>query len=356
MRSTRRLGLLVLCPALTFAQTLPNFSGVFLESQTQGRLVKRAWARTPENPLVLQIEQTPDNLQVTEFLNGSQATFVFNLNGKPSINDWPGEGQSSDRLTFRDGRLVIRSERGTHWAFGALQEESWKLSSDLQTLAIQPTLKGPRNMVRPDVFEIETYTREMALQPALEKAAKASRANTCVTAPTHPLKRPRDISRGVELWGTTFKQLGSTESFDAILSGGFFTNLKLIPAPGGVELRRNQELVSRFSGPLTLTVRPTIKREPNGLGSTTFIVMMGEGLFTDALKGLRFHLLWVGSETRDLGEIPAELKSEVLFKNLPAEYWYQMEVSSSDVPITVSLEIHILSPAGNQLGCISGHL
>ena len=98
-----------------------------------------------------------------------------------------------------------------------------------------------------------------------------------------------------------------------------------------------------------------MRKEPNGVGSAT-LMEMGEGLFTDALKGLRFHILWVGSETRDLGEIPAELKSEVLFKNLPAEYWYQMEVSSSDVPITDSLEIHILSPAGNQLGCISGHL
>jgi len=213
-------------------------------------------------------------------------------------------------------------------------------------------------MVRPDFFEIETYTRETTLQAALEKATKLSRPNTCVTTSRYPDKHARDISRGVPLGGTVFKQLGWTASFDAHLRGDFFGNLKLVPTRDGVEFRNNRDLVSSFSGSLELIVFPAIRKEPNGVESPTSPLwgMMGGWRFTEALKGLRFHIVWVGSETRDLGEIPAELKSELVSKKAPPENWYQMEVPANGVPIADSMEIHILSPAGNQLGCISRHL
>jgi hypothetical protein len=157
------------------------------------------------------------------------------------------------------------------------------------------------------------------------------------------------------LGSTAFKQLGWTEAFNAGLDGEFFTHLKLMPAPGGVELRKNHVSVSNFSGSLALTVTAAIRKEPHWMGSSSSMVM-GGWRFTDALRGLRFRLNWGGSESRDLGEVPAELKSQVLVKNFPPENWYEMEVPAQDVPITDSLEIHILSAAGSQIGCISGHI
>jgi hypothetical protein len=57
-----------------------------------------------------------------------------------------------------------------------------------------------------------------------------------------------------------------------------------------------------------------------------------------------------------MGEVPADLETYPVAKGQVLEGRYNMEVPVSDVPITDSLEIHILSPDGTQLGCINGHI
>jgi len=84
--------------------------------------------------------------------------------------------------------------------------------------------------------------------------------------------------------------------------------------------------------------------------------LIGGNRFPDSLKGLRFHITWAGAETRDLGEVAAELKTHTGPHGLPSDSWYEMEIPAQDVPISDTLEIHILSAAGDHLGCVCGHL
>jgi hypothetical protein len=114
-------------------------------------------------------------------------------------------------------------------------------------------------------------------------------------------------------------------------------------------------LVSKFSGPLSLTVVPFWIPNPQWMHLDAR-TLMGGGQFKDSLKGLRFHMTWVGAETRDLGEVPAEFKTQPRPHGLPSDNGYQMEIPARDVPISDTLQIQILSATGDQLGCVCGHL
>jgi hypothetical protein len=160
---------------------------------------------------------------------------------------------------------------------------------------------------------------------------------------------------GIALDGTGLDELGAAYSFGVSLHGDFFADLDLIPKTGPIELRRKGDLVSNFSGPLFLTVNTAISWRPHSMIGMT-PNSMGGWRFTDALRGLRVHLLWIGPVTRDMGEVPADLETYPVAKGQVLEGRYNMEVPVSDVPITDSLEIHILSPDGTQLGCINGHI
>ena len=157
------------------------------------------------------------------------------------------------------------------------------------------------------------------------------------------------------LGGAVIEHLGWDESFDAFLSGEFFNKLRLVPTSGSNEYRRDGVLVSKFSGPLSLTVVPFWIPNPQWMHLDAR-TLMGGNRFTESLKGLRFHINWVGPETRDLGEVPAELRTHAGAHGLPPDNEYQMEIPAQDVPISDTLEIHILSAAGDHLGCVCGHL
>ena len=335
-------------PAL--AQTIPNFAGVFLEVQVERHLQKQTSTRIPRSPLVLEIEQNADVIRLREWQNGSQAIYIYNLNGEPSTNDRPGKHPTRDRITFEGGMLILRSEVEGPGVIGEIQREAWALSPDRQTLTIQPA-----DVDHLDVFPAETYARRTTLQSALETAAKASIANICVTAQHDPVKNKREMIRGLPLGGTVFEQLGWTAKFNAYGAGEFFTNLWLVSRPSGVEYRRKKDLVSKYSGSVTLTVLPAMRKEPHRVASSS-PTGRGGWQFTDALLGLRFHLQWVGTENRDLGEIKAKLETYSSAPGIPLEGSYKIEVPADNVPIADSLEVHILSPAGVQLGCIRGHL
>jgi hypothetical protein len=74
------------------------------------------------------------------------------------------------------------------------------------------------------------------------------------------------------------------------------------------------------------------------------------------LLGLRFRVRWTGSSTHDLGEVEPELLTEPWPELRPPERFHRMQIPSKGVPLSDSLEIRILTKAGNQIGCISGHI
>jgi hypothetical protein len=345
---------LLLCSAPTFAQTLPDFSGVFLRNP----IASHARFTEPEDSLVLNIKQGVDNLQLTELQNGAQATIVYNLNGKPSISVGPDGVRSKDRIKFKAGRLLIKSEVvDPRLAVPSQQttEETWELPPDLQNLTIW-VKAGPYVFEAEGLRRIETYTRQTSLPVALEKAERASEMNKCnAIPPPMTIQTPPILSDGVDLGYTGFRQLGWEVSFLAGLSGEFLKDLRRTNFSGSVEFRKNGQLMRRYSGPLILEVTPRVTPLLRS-GLSILSVFMGKEPLPEWLLTLRFCVKWVGSETRDLGEVPANLRQQPWPKLATPDKLYRLEIAAQDVLLTDSLEIHILSAAGNQLGCISGHI
>jgi hypothetical protein len=335
-------------PAL--AQSIPNFAGVYLEVQVEQHVQKQTSTRILRSPLVLEIEQNASAIRLREWQNGSQAIYLYNLNGEPTTNDRPGKPPTRDRITFDIGKLVLRSEVQGPGFIGEIQREAWTLSPDLQTLTVEPAMVD-----RLDVFPVETYARQPSLQAAMENAAKVSSPNICPAAQSDSARDKRETIAGIPLGATTFEQLGWTAAFQAQVTGDFFTNLRRVSNRSRVQFRRKKELVSKYSGTLTLSVRPTMRREPHRVASSTPEVT-GGWRFENALRGLRFHVQWVGPEPRDLGELPAELRTSSAANGTPLEGLFEIRVPADHVPITDTLQVHILSWAGVQLGCVSGHL
>lgn len=352
---TRVLLLVLINSATVFAQTVPDFSGVFLETETRGHYRNRAWSRQPDSPLILEIEQNAYFLRIIERQNGSHAIYLYNLDGSAAKNETPQDGQSTDRVHFKGGSLIIRSEVTGDGQGHEIRKETWSLSPDLHNLTMEPGWDTPANSAISLFIPTEIYARRGSLEAALEEAAKTSRMNNCVPSQRYPGKHARNLLGGFPLGATDFRQLGWTQTFSAFLNGESLANLRLVSTPNGVEVRKGKDLVPQYSGSLNLIVLPAIRKGTHWMGSTANLEM-GGWRFTDALKDLRFHILWVGAETRDLGEISATLKTDSYRPGFPLEGAYTMDVPADNVPITDSLEVHILSSAGVQLGCIAGHI
>lgn len=350
--------ILLLCSAPALAQTVPDFSGVFLGNDLEDRGVNTVITEA-DDPLVLNIKQGVGTLQVTEMQNGAQATNDYDLSGRPMINVSPDGVRSKDRIKFKDGKLLMKSEVTDPRFFitPLVTEETWGLSPDLQTLTIQPKIEHLGRLPR-DFYRVETYTRQTSLRAALEKAQATSGMNKCKSVPSLPSHRVSpDIYHGIALGYTGFEELGWEVSFEARLVGEFFDDLKRTISSGGIEIRRNGKLIPTYSGSLTLEVTPGIKPHPRWEFSTLGAIMgRGNKALPDWLQTLRFRVKWVGSESRDLGEVPSELRQQPWPELSTPEKWYRLEIRAQDVPLTDSLEIHILSATGNQLGCISGHI
>ncbi len=349
-----RVFLLILlpCAAPALAQTVPDFSGVFLRN-----LIDRHGPfADPADPLVLIIKQGVENLQITEMQNGAQRTYVYDITSKPSIHVTPDGVYTKDRMKFKDGRLLIESEVVANDVFAdRLTRETWELSPDLRGLTIRIKGVSHGSEVR-DSRRMETYTRQTSLGEALEKAQWASGMTQCnANNPfTAKLPTPR-LDHGGVLGVTGFQQLGWEVSFGAALSGDFFDGVERTNASGVVELRKKGKLIPTYSGSLILEVTPLVSSY-NRWKLWTLSAIMGDESLPEWLQTLRFRVKWVGSEFRDLGEVRSGLEQQ------PWPEWnapitrYRLEIPAQDVPITDSLEVQILSASGNQLGCISGHL
>jgi len=342
--------ILLLCPAPALAQPIPDFSGVFLRNPL-GSHDPFTELTGFEAPLVLNIKQGADTLQVTVMQNGAQATRVYDLSGKPSINASTEGVRMKSRIRFKGDKLVIKSEEAGRWSpvIGLPAEETWMLSPDRQTLTIR---------VR-DSRQLETYARQTSLPEALEKAREASGMNKCNGFPPTlaKLSTPK-LNQGVFLGLTGFQQLGWEVLFQAGLGGEFFDDLTRTDAPGALEFRRKGKHVPAYSGSLILEVAPRVTRAMSDTrwDPWPWQPLVGNERLPEWLLALRFRIKWVDSESRELGEVPSELRQEPWPELSTPEKWYRLEIPAQDVPLTDNLEIHILSAAGNQLGCISGHI
>jgi len=350
----KRAFLLILlrCAVPALAQTVPDFSGVFLRNLID----RKGPFADPADPLVLIIKQGVDTLEITEVQNGAQRTYVYDMGGKPSLHVTPDGVYTRDRVWIKGGRLVIKSEVLVNPIFAdRLTGKTWELSPDLRSLTIR--LKGLSygSEVR-DSRRLETYTRQTSLEAALEKGPWASGMTLCNANSLFMAYLPNRIwDRGFVLGVTGFQQLGWKVSFGAALSGDFFDGLKRTDGPGGIEIRRNGKLIPTYSGSLNLAVTPLVTSH-NRWKLWTWNAIMGDEPLPEWLQTLRFRVKWVGAESKDLGEVPSELGQQPWPELSVPVTRYHLKIPAQDVPLTDSLEVHILSASGNQLGCISGHI
>lgn len=350
--------MLVLASGSGLAQSIPDFSGVFLRERIEDHGVATI-TREADNPLILDMKQGGDTLRVTEIQHGVQATDVYDLSGKATMNASPDGMHSKDQVKFYHGRLVLKSE----WTdpdnarTNVVTEQTWELSADLQTLTIEPRI-DPRTRLPRDFRRIAVFARQVSLRVALEKAQAVSAMNNCKVA-THSFGwiPTVDLSRGVALGYTDFEELVREVGFEAHLRGDFFSGLRRTDASKDAGFVKNGQVIQTYDGSLTLEVIPFMLPHPRYL-FWTMIAFMGWGNpnLPEQLLNLRFRVKWVGSESRDLGEVPAELRYQPLPEEDHSRKIYQIAVPARDVPLTDSLEIHIFSAAGTQLGCISGDI
>ncbi len=350
--------MLVLGSGSALAQSIPDFSGVFLRERVEDHGVATV-STEAQNPLVLDIKQGTDTLRVTEIQHGVQATDTYDLGGKATMNASPDGVRSKDQVKFYNGKLVLKSEWTDpyHARTDLVTEQTWELSSDLQTLTIQPKIE-PRGRLPRDFRRIAVFARQASLRVALEKAQAASAMNNCMIAPHPSGWVPRvDLSRGVVFGYTSFEELLWDADFEAHLRGDFFSGLRRAEAFEEAGFRKNGQVIQTYDGSLALEVIPFMKPHPRYLFSTMGAVMgWGDPHLPEWLLNLRFRIEWVGSESRDLGEVPAKLGHQPWPDDSHPRKIYQIAVPARGVPLTDSLEIHILSAAGTQLGCISGRI
>lgn len=339
------------------AQDVPNFSGVFLRERIEDRGVVKVSTET-ETLLILDIRQDAETLRVTRMQHGVEATEVYSLTGKPTINASPDGVRSRDRVSFDNGKLILDSEwKDPENSRAPATEEMWELSPDLQTLTVQPRIKAsgalPKHSKR-----IAIFSRQPSLQIALERAEAASGAGKCRTNPRQMKKGKWNLSYGTVIGYTDYEELVWQVGFQANVHGDFFSGLWRRSTGSQIGFRKNGRPVRAYDGTLDLDVIPWRIPHPLYLFPSSLVIMgWGPGRLPESLLNLRFHIEWAGPESRDLGEVPTRLEDVPWSKDGSiTRKIYRIRVPAQGVPITDSLEIHILSSAGKQLGCISGRL
>jgi hypothetical protein len=353
MRTQVLFLMLLLSSGSALAQSMPDFCGVFLRERIEDHGAATVITGA-EDPLILDIKQDAYTLRVTEEQHGVRASVIYELSGNSTMNAGPDGVRSKDQVNFHGGRLILKSEwtDPNYARTTPVTEQTWELSPDLETLTIQPKLAPDGRSAR-NFRRIAIFARQASLQGALEKAQAASGMNKCSTSTRPP---PADLGRGVVLGYTGFQDLVREVEFEAHLRNDFFSGLSRTGPTEAPEFRKNGRALQTYDGSLGLGKIPFVLPHPRYLFLTTEVVMgWGDPHLPEWLLNLQFHIKWVGPESRDVGELPAELESQPWSKNYTRKV-YQIAVPARDVPLTDTLEVHILSAAGTQLGCIRGHI
>jgi len=359
--------LLLSASSYLLGQNLPDFSGVYLRDRAKSELRAGAgWrgqrirqfqeveqALDDGSMLILVVTQTAESIEVTKIQNGAKTTSNYDLNMSKSKRAHSSGSGSAGHARFRKGALVIHSSgfEPSDWYGGTglfySVTERWELSPDSRILTVRRT---------PSRSGIETYSRQPSLDSALARASEASLMNKCVclrlSFPAN--SRTKDWDEA-ELGFTAYRQLNKCTLFDAGLWGEFFKGLERIDTPDGTQFRKSGQVVSEFPDDVVLEVSTKIDDcAPGPLWVLPMITSASP--IPPELFGLRFRVRWASSATRDLGEPQSEFFTEPWPELGAPEKFYRIQIPSKGVRVTDDLEIRILTSAGNQIGCISGHI
>ncbi len=345
---------LIFCPSFIRAQDKPDFTGIFLRTavgrpDSKNEVIPRP---TPSPPLLLEVVQTEDSLTVTQNQNGATSASHYQLKGGKTTNEDFDGVQTVSQARIKKGKLIIESSviavggvpvAGDH---RARIEQIWELSENQQTLTVR----------RPANASLEIFARQPTLERAMALADSASEMNHCNQFPVEVAERSTlDYSRGVLLGVTSYQQFHRVVIFDAGLGGPFFQGLVRKDTAGGAEFSRNGQRVEFFPDFVLAEIEPYVSPYSSG-EAAPFVLPPVPPKIPEECLHLRFRLKWIGSGTRDLGEIGSELMTEPWPKERPPRRWYKVEVPAKNVPLTDTLEIQIFTSAGKRIGCISGHI
>ncbi len=356
---TRRFFLvLVLLSPRAFPQGSPDFSGIFFRTGVFiGNPTKRP--KLPLGaipPLVLEVSQRGESLGVTAMQNGATSTCSYRTDGAKRVNMYGDGVLTVDRAKIKKEKLLIEStlvaRAGTlGTSTNTLHvKQTWELSPDRQTLVISGNSSVQGHL------GTETYARMPTLDAAMTRAEATSEMNKCngsLSAVANQLEP--DLEKGVLLGITTYQQFTRGVSFVAGLGGPFLQGLVRSDGPSGRVFQKNGQRVEIFPDSVALEIESWVTNN-SLLTIDPLATLPGQSGAPEELLNLHFRLKWIGSVTRDLGEVRSDLITEVWPELRPPRKWYKIEVPAKNVPLDDNLEIRILTNEGKQLGCISGHL
>jgi len=337
------LALLLLASSL-LAQSKPDFSGVYLRTET--RFHGQSEAAIPR---VIAVKQTADEVLVSASQNLETATvhyrFVGNKNNKAEAR-------------LKSKNLVVKSStevRGPAfdlfsggWPLTQTVEEKWELSGDAQQLMIY------RKVGQTGEY-IDVYTRQSSRDAALAGVA-AARSRECADGKSwlglkDDAVATRTYKQGYELGFVSVQRITRCVTYESALSGELFKTLVRIKDQHGSQFLKNGQNTTAFDGDLVLEVQP---RPHTCVGEAGTWIETSPS--PESSLDLRFMVRWLGSEQRDLGEIQSELRYEPWRElNTPVAF-YRMHIPAKDIPLTADLEVTIFTKSGEQLACMKGHL
>jgi len=329
--------------ASSLAQAKPDFSGVFLRTET----TVRSGHPSPAVPRLLDIKQTLDEVVVTASQNGETAVVHYRLDGKKS---------DKVQARLKGASLVLKTT--VEWK-GPLDgapartvmenlEEKWELSPDARQLTIRTTPSI-------GISEYESYIREPSLEKA-KAAAELTAAMGCRKAlPISELRNEKESTRvydqGAVLGTALFEQITRCIGYEAVLSGDFFKSLRRTKKLEQVEFRRGGQTIFAYENDVVLEVSPLLIACSTDVGP-----WVQAGAPVEAVRELRFMVRWLGAQQKDLGEVESELLHEPWREQLAATDFYRMRIPANGIPLTDDLEVVIFAKDGKQLACVKGHI
>jgi hypothetical protein len=184
---------LLLTTPLLIAQSTPDFSGVFLRTSiTDKAPSSKARLFNKVAPVILEVSQSAESLEITSHLNGETFTSHYHLGDVPNQ-------PNMETAEIKGKNLVIKSQAAleTYPGLGVqvpvqvssyptaiLATEKWELSKDLQTLTIRRKvahIEGKTVLFGLGYEYTETFIRQGSLQGAIERARGSE--NECDSKP-----------------------------------------------------------------------------------------------------------------------------------------------------------------------------
>ena len=340
-----RLAIAVLLLASSsLAQAKPDFSGVFLRTETTAN--GRSETAIPR---ILDIKQTADEVQVTALQNGETAVAHYPLGGKKTE-----KVQARLKGNYLQVKTTVKwqfSSAAWLWPTLPLSEtvsEKWELSPDGSQLTIKMQGAGSD--------ESEAYVRKPSLEAAKAEAGSAA-TKECGSAPSIFALRSlrqgtRRYAEGADLGAALLRRVTQCVWYSAAISGDFFKNLERSTESGLPRFHKNALPVSTYTGDIVLEVAP----RPQFCSGEVGAWEPAGTLPTEAALNLRFIVRWMGMQQKDLGEIESEFRYEPWRELSTPLAFYRMRIPAQDIPLTDELEVLIYSKSGEQLACIKGHI